>query len=312
MIDSTSPDRAVGEALQRQARDADVVVSPGAYASGRVNITDLSFSKIATEIFAGQPAPVAGALVIFVADASKMPASGQLYIGRQTTNVEGPLAYISRQPEAGGAYWSITLDSVSPTTKFHNIGETVTLAQGGRRSIPINTIVRTAGTSSVSSVAFRTTVTAYIPDGETAINDVPVLSTSLGLQGNVPRGAIREVDGLPFKASSFNPNSFTNGTPPDDSDAIRDKIKQAEQKKARGTAYAIQFSILGLTSTDDLKTVQTSIRSVLLTIAPCSSLMTAVDTNRSSLVLVLNRSLVKLSAVSKNFNCVRSQSHKPD
>lgn len=258
MIDASSPDRAVGEALQRQARDADVVVSPGAYASGRVDITDLSFTKIASEVFAGQPAPVAGALTIYISDASKLPATGSIYIGRGTANVEGPLQYTSRQPESGGSYWSITLDSVSPTTKFHNIGETVILAQGGRRQIPINTTVRTAGSSSVSGVSFRTTVTAYIPDGEAVVTDVPVLSTTLGIQGNVPRGAIRETDGLPFAASSFNPNAFTNGQPPDDSDAIRDKIKQAEQKKARGTAYAVQFSILGLTSTDDLKTVQAS------------------------------------------------------
>ena len=258
MVDASSPDRAVGEALQRQARDADVVISPGQYASGRVNITDLSFTKIATEVYAGQPAPVAGALTLYVADASKMPPTGQLYIGRGTTNVEGPLSYVSRQPEAGGSYWSITLDTVSPTTKFHNIGESIILAQGSRRQIPINTTVRTAGSSSVSGVAFRTTLTVYIPDGETVVNDVPVIAISLGTTGNVPRGAIREVDGLPFKASSFNSNGFTNGAAPDDDDNIRDKIKQAEQKKARATAYAVQFSILGVTSTDDLQTVQSS------------------------------------------------------
>ncbi len=258
MVDASSPDRAVGEALQRQARDADVTVSPGSYSSGRVNITDLSFEKIASEVFAGQPAPVAGALTIYVADASKMPSTGSVYIGRGTTNIEGPLSYTSRQPEAGGSYWSITLATVSPTTKFHNIGETVIVAQGGRRAIPINSIVRTAGTSSISGVAFRTTVTAYIPDGETEVTGVPILATSLGIQGNVPRGAIRETEGLPFAASSFNPNALTNGSAPDDADAIRSKIKQAEQKKARGTAYAIQFAILGITSSDDLKTVQTA------------------------------------------------------
>lgn len=258
MVDAVSPDRAVGEALQRQARDANVVISPGTFASGRVNITDLSFAKIATEIFAGQPAPVAGALTIYVADASKLPQTGSIYLGRGTANVEGPLSYVSVQPEAGGAYWSITLDTVSPTTKFHNVGESVILAQGGRRVIPINTIVRTAGTSSISGVSFRTTVTSYIPDGETEVTDVPVVCTTLGTQGNVPRGSVRETDGLPFQAASFNSNAFTNGSAPDDEEAIRDKIKQAEQKKARGTAYAVQFSILGITSPDDLKTVQSS------------------------------------------------------
>lgn len=259
MVDALSVDRATGEALQRLAADAGVKISSGTYSSGRVTIRDLSFSKISTNIFSGQPAPVAGSTNLYVVDASKMNAAGgKLFIGRGTPNAEGPLNFTSVQAEAGGAYWSITLDVASPTTKFHNNGESIVVAQGGNRKINAGTVVRTLSGSGVSSVDFKTVSPATIPDGEVVVDSVPVVSTVIGPKGNVPRGSIREVVGLPFTSSSFNENAFVNGVPPDDEDAIRKKIKEAEQAKSKGTEQAIKIASVGVSSTDDLKKVQSS------------------------------------------------------
>lgn len=256
MIDAQSIDRANGEALQRLARDRNVPIFPAEPSSGTVNITDTSFEKISSRIYSGQPAPVAGSLTIFVADASKFKSTnGQIYIGRGTTNVEGPLSYVSVQPEAGGAYWSITLAATSPTTKFHNIGETVVLAQGGNRVINTNTTVKTAQGASVSAVEFKTKSSATIIDGETTVIGVPVKATSPGEIGNVPRGAIKEAVGLPFPATVFNPNPYTNGRDADTEDQIRARIKAFEQAKAKGTATAIEFSANGVVAKDELKKV---------------------------------------------------------
>jgi len=258
MIDALSVDRATGESLQRLAADADITISSGTFASTRVDITDISFTKISSSVYAGQPAPVAGSLSIYVNDASKFAATGSIYIGRGTPNVEGPLAYTSVSQQSGGAYWLITLSPSSPTTKFHNIGETVILSQGGKRTIPSGSLVNTPGSSSVTSVSFKTTATVSIPDGDVTALDVPVSCVELGTKGNVPRGAIRETSGLSFQSIAFNPNAVTNGFPPDDDDTIRSKIKIAEQIKSKGTEAAIKYAALGVTSPDDQNTVQSS------------------------------------------------------
>lgn len=259
MIDAISVDRAIGEALQRIARDRNVPIFPATSATGKIDITDTSFSKIQTTVYAGQPAPVAGALVVFVADASKFQASnGRIYVGRGTSNVEGPLEYASVQPEAGGAYWSITLKASSATTKFHNIGETVIFAQGGNRLISTGSIVQTAQGAAVTSVQFRTTADVAILDGEVTVTNVPVICTRPGTVGNVPRGAIREGIGLPFSASVFNQQPFTTGRSADTDDQIKARIKLFEQAKARGTEQAIQYFAQNVVAPDELKKVQSA------------------------------------------------------
>ncbi len=81
MIDAQSIDRAVGEALQTIARDKGVPILSAGPASGRVEIIDTSFQKVESRVYAGQPAPVAGSIEIFVADASSFdPTGGELYI----------------------------------------------------------------------------------------------------------------------------------------------------------------------------------------------------------------------------------------
>jgi uncharacterized phage protein gp47/JayE len=257
MLDALSVDRAIGEALQRIARDKNVPIFSATSTTGKVSVTDTSFQKIQTTVYAGQPAPVAGSLTLYVTDASKFQASnGRIYLSRGTANAEGPLEYLSAQPEAGGAYWSITLKVTSPTTKFHNIGETVTFAQGGNRLVSTGSIVQTAQGAAVTSVQFRTTADVTILDGEVTVMNVPVICTRPGTVGNVPRGAVREAVGLPFSASVFNENPFTTGREADTEDQIRARIKLAEQAKARGTRAAIEYFSQNVIAPDVQKKVQ--------------------------------------------------------
>lgn len=259
MIDALSIDRAEGEQLQREARDANVPILPSLTSTGRVNISDTTFVKIQSRVYAGQPAPVAGSLTLYVADASLFPSGGgRIYVGRGTTNVEGPLTYTSVQPEAGGAYWSITLAGTSPTTKFHNLGETVVLAQGGNRLIPANTTVQTAQGASITAVSFVTTSAATIIDGEVTVNDVPVRCTVAGTIGNVSRGAIKEIVGVPFAGTVFNEFAFNNGRDADTDDDIRERIKAYEQAKSKGTEQAIETASKDVVAKDELKKVQSS------------------------------------------------------
>ena len=258
MVSALSTDRATGEALQRLANDAGVPILPAAPAHGSVNVTDISFAKVGSLVYAGQPAPVAGSLAINVADGSRFGSSGTLYIGRGTVNTEGPLNYIAVTPQSGGGYWTITLDPNTPTTKFHNIGETVVKGQGGNRVVASGTNVQTPQGSAVNSVVFTTTSNATILDGEVTVNSIPIVCAQPGPVGNVPKGAIQLAVGLPFSASVYNPIELTSGRDADDNDSLRARMKQYEAAKSKGTETAIIFATEGVTASDELKTVQSA------------------------------------------------------
>ena len=114
-------DRATGEKLQRIAAEENVRVQGDIVATGSVTIADTSFEKIATSVYAGSSSPNIGSTVIRVSDASLFTPTGNIYIGRGTANIEGPLEYSSIVEV--GAFWEINL--VNATTRFHNISESV-------------------------------------------------------------------------------------------------------------------------------------------------------------------------------------------
>jgi hypothetical protein len=259
MIDALSVDRAAGEALQRLAADKNVPILPARPSSGKVTITDTSFQKMSSFIYYGQPAPVAGSISIYIVDGSKAnPSGGQIYIGRGTKNQEGPLNYTSIVPEAGGAYYKINLSSTSPTTRFHNAGEDVTFSQGGLRSIPAGTEVKTARNASAEPISFVTTAEVPIIDGETTVYNVPVTSKESGKKYNVPKGAIKDIANLSFAASVTNPFPTSNGRDADTDEEIRQRIKDFEKAKSKGTESAIRFAAIGVTSIEEQKTVDST------------------------------------------------------
>lgn len=258
MIDALSVDRAIGEALQRLAIDKNVPIFPALPSSGNINVTDLTFKKIQTTIYSGQPAPVAGSLVVYVSDASQFLPTGSIYVGRGTDNVEGPLTYTSITPQSGGTYYAINLSATSPTVKFHNLGENVVMAQGGNRTVPAGTIAQTPQGQLSTSASFLTTLPATILDGEVTVENIPVVCQQVGVIGNVPKNAIQIVTNLPFSASASNPFPFTNGIEEDTDEKVRQRIKDYEQLKAKGTSEAIKASALNLVSPDELKRTTSS------------------------------------------------------
>lgn len=258
MVDALSVDRAVGEALQRLAIDKNVPIFPALPSSGNVNLTDLTFKKIQSTVYSGQPAPVAGSLIVYVSDASQFLSTGSIYIGRGTDNVEGPLTYTSITPQSGGTYYAINLSATSPTAKFHNIGENVVMAQGGNRTISAGTLVQTPQGQLSTSATFITTLPATILDGETTVENIPVVCQQVGVIGNVPKNAIQLALNLPFSATATNPIPFTNGIEEDTDEKVRQRIKDYEQLKAKGTSDAIKASALNIVSPDELKRTTSS------------------------------------------------------
>lgn len=245
-----SIDRASGESLKRLAREDRVFPLPSSVATGKITITDTNFEKISTKIYAGATPPNIGSTAIYASDGSLFPESGEIYIGRGTRNIEGPLRYTSIVEKTGGVY-VFTLDSATPTTRYHNVSEPIILKQGGTRVIPSGTVVQTKS-SGASSVAFSTIKSATILDGETTAINVPVTAQEPGTKGNVPRNSITEFMSPPIdKAAVTNPNPFTTGRDEETDEEIRVRVKRARFSKGLGTAIAVENSVLGAQASDE-------------------------------------------------------------
>lgn len=252
MLRDFSVDRATGDTLKRLAIENRVTPIAAKPSTGYVTVTDTSFAKISTKVYAGSNSPNVGSTQIRVSDASAFPSSGNLYIGRGTPNVEGPIPYSSIT--SSGGFFIINLSSA--TTKFHNVGETVILSQGGNRSIPANTIVLSPSSGASADVQFTVTVASVILDGETSVANVQVSATTPGASGNVPRGAIKQFSSSPFSGATVtNVLPFTTGRDSETDDELRVRIKRAIASTGLGTATAIKAAVIGATPSDEQATI---------------------------------------------------------
>lgn len=247
-----SVDRASGDALKRLAIENNVQPIVATPATGLIDIIDVSFVKKSTKVYAGLMPPNIGSTTINVSDASQFTSSGSIYIGRGTPNIEGPLPYSSITPTGG--FFIINL--VNPTAKFHNVGETVILAQGGNRSIPANIIVISPASGVTPDVQYSITTTAVILDGETEVDNIQVSATTPGTSGNVPIGAIKQFASSPFSGATVtNSLPFTTGSDSETDSELKVRIKRSIASTGLGTATAIKSAIIGATPADENATI---------------------------------------------------------
>ena len=253
LLNSISIDHASGSALDNLAADENLTRFSVSASSGLINFLDTNFTKKSTAVYQGSAAPNVGTTALRVVDASNFPATGSIYIGRQTINYEGPLSYVVA-PVDSGPYWTITL--ASGTTKFHNVGETVILAQGGVRLLPAGTVVQTPQGNVSTAIQFSTLYDSQIEDGETIVESVEVIANDPGIVGNVPALSITEVVGTPYVGASVtNTIPFTNGLSAENDESLRERIKNVRKSRQKGTSLAILTGIKGITSPEDNKTV---------------------------------------------------------
>lgn len=258
MLAADSLDRAEGTALDRIGADEEVPRITESPSSGVVTVTDPAFQKISSKIFAGQAAPIAGSDKVYVLNATTFPATGNIYLGRGTTNYEGPLQYTAKTNL--GTYWRLDLHSSTKTTKFHNHNETVVLAQGGNRLISAGAIAQTPQGNVSQAVQFRVLYTAQIPDGEISVDQVQVIAQKPGVSGNIPAGNINSFTAPPFaNAQVTNPLPYTNAKPRESDKDYRERIRNVRKSRAKGTDLAISSSVLGITSADEPKRVVSSV-----------------------------------------------------
>lgn len=249
---SVDIDRAIGPDLDKIGYSKSVQRLQAKESNGTITVYHKGLTKISTKIYQGTAAPPAGSTTINIADATDFPPIGSVYIGRGTNNYEGPIPYTSIVPS--GTYFQLVL--ASPTTKNHNTGESVILAQGGNRVVPAGSLVQTRATLTSPAITFSIIETVTLLDGEVEIKNVPVVCTQVGTVGNIPAGAIVEFASEPFPgAAATNPLSFISGRDIMSDAEYRDLIKKVEQSRVRGTDLAIIQAAIGVQSKDDNKTV---------------------------------------------------------
>lgn len=252
LLNASSLDNAEGDALDKIGADEEIFRIQESASSGYVTISDASFVKISTRIFQGTPAPIIGSVVLNIVDATNFPATGNIYIGRNTSNYEGPIAYTSKTNN--GIYWTLTL--ATATLRFHNLNESVILAQGGDRFIGAGQLVQTPQGNTSDAVQFSTLYPSLIPDGETEIVNVTIVAKTPGSIGNVPAGSISSFVSPPFTGATVtNLLPFTNAAATETDDAYRERIKLGKQARTKATALALRSFTIGVRSTEDNKQV---------------------------------------------------------
>jgi len=257
LLNSLSLDLATGTALDRIAADEGTARIPEGPSTGTGTVSDPGFTKIQTRVYQGGSAPVIGTTALVVEDGSLFTPTGSLYIGRGTTNYEGPIAYTAVTAGPGNSYYTITLSS--GTTRFHNLGETVILAQGGNRAVPAGTLIQTPQGNAITAVQFATVFAATIPDGETSTAGVQVQCRTPGVVGNVSSGTLTIFLSPPFTGAVFtNPTAFSNGVSTESDQALRERIRALRQSRSRGTALALKTSVLGVVAPDENKRILSS------------------------------------------------------
>lgn len=236
-------DTTEGADLDKRASEFGLTREPAKAHSGFVTIKDSSFTKLATKLYAGLPGPTAGSTSIFVDDASLLPASGSLYIGRTTVNTEGPIAY-SSAPINHTSYWEIQLDTA--LVNDHGTDETVILSQAGNRVVEAGTEVEVPETDVSDSIKFELNQTINLLDGEDTFENILVTAIQAG-GFKVPANSVISFPNIPFiGATVVNPLPFVNGRDEETDQELRDRIRQTIQSLSRGTKDSIYSGIKGL------------------------------------------------------------------
>lgn len=243
--------------LDNKAADLGLTRKSAVAASGTVSIFNTNIQKQSSSLYSLKPAPIAGQTVLFATNTAGWADSGSLYIGRGTTNFEGPIPYVSIQKFA--TYSQINLGSA--LQKDHLISDTVINAQGqSDRLVPAGTVVKIPANNQNAEIRYSTLRDAVIPAGEDHVDNVVVVALTAGSQSNALINTIKQFDSVPFVGAAVsNTQAFTSGTDVETDTQLRNRIKSYSASLARGTSPAILSAVIGLSDPDENKRVASAV-----------------------------------------------------
>ncbi len=243
--------------LDARAADFGLTRIPAQKATGLITISDSAITKRSSGLYQVRPPPIASATKIYVNDASAFGATGDVFIGRDTPNFEGPLSYTSITDN--GSFFTINLTSA--LEKDHLISETVIDSQGTtNRQITAGTTVIIPANNQNPQVEFLTLRDAVIPSGEDNVEDVNIVAVLAGSSGNAGINTITKFTGLPFSTALVsNTTSLTDGRDVETDAELRERVKSYSNTLARGTSQAILVSVIGVSDPTDNKQVASAV-----------------------------------------------------
>jgi Baseplate J-like protein len=251
---STNLDSAEGDALAKTLKDEGTEQLGSVAATGLVTIGDSRYTKLSSTVYHGKPAPIIGSSTLYVSDVTSWPNSGTVYIGRNTANYEGPLTYTAIVNF--GSYAALTLSPSTKTNRFHNLGESVIVGQGGDRTISAGTTVSVAQGNVSTPTTYSVLYSVILPDGEVSLEGIQVVCTQPGTLGNAPLGAISQFVSAPFTGATVtNPLPFTNGFDAESEEQARARVRKLRAAKAKGTSTAIAAYLDGVVAQDESKRI---------------------------------------------------------
>lgn len=226
-------------------------------ASGFIKVTDTTITKRSTSLYPIKPAPIKGISTLFVNNASTWNQTGTLFIGRGTTNFEGPIAYTSIVNN--GTFYTINL--ASALQKDHLLSESVIDAQGtSDRRINAGISVKIPANNISPEVEYIVLRDAVLAAGEDTIDNIAVVSVNAGTVSNAGINAITSFATLPFSGAKVtNSNAFINGKDTESDLIFRDRIKAYSSSLARGTKGAILTALIGVSDATDGKQIASAV-----------------------------------------------------
>lgn len=225
--------------------------------SGFIKITDSSITKRSTSLYAVKPAPIVGSTVLHVSDATGWSNTGVLYLGRGTSNFEGPISYSSITDNVS----FFTIQLVSALEKDHLLSDTVVDGQGtSNRQILAGTTVKTPASNISPEVRYVVLRDAVIPAGEDTVIDVPIVASLTGSTGNAGINSIILFNSLPFSGAKVtNTNALTNGKDTESDEQFKNRVKAYSSTLARGTKQSILSAIDGVSDETEGKQVTSAV-----------------------------------------------------
>ena len=237
-----------------------------AKSQGKITITDSGITKQSSSLFLLKPAPQKGTKTIYVGSAqwdTTTISNGEtrtftapyptLYIGRNTYNFEGPIKYNSITNNS--SFFTITL--VDSLQNNHLITEEVVNSQNTiDRVIQAGTLVMVPANNITPEVRFKLLRKVVIPAGENTITNVDIIAEKVGVVADVAKNTIVQFVSIPFtNATVTNPESLIGGRDREKDEDYKDRIKNYANLLHMGTQQAILNAILGISSSDEGKTV---------------------------------------------------------
>ena len=253
LIGLRSVDKASGLDLENLAFEMGVTPNRISATASNVILTifESSFTKAASNIYAGSNSPVAGDTTLKVVNGASFASSGSIYIGRGTKTSEAA-NYVSLINT--GTYWLINL--ASPLSKDHLVGEPVVFSQGGKRIANAGSIVFINGIGLAPAIEFIIQQDAILEDGEDQALNVLALASVPGITGNVGAKKISQFRSSPWTTAGVtNPTSATGGTDAETDPDLRQRIKDNIHNLASGTERAIIRAVIGAVDNEENKRV---------------------------------------------------------